>query len=346
LANGQSYLDTINWNANPVNFCGDTTVWCIDPASANGQTGTAFPSPGGGVNGTGYSFGGTPNTSGNAMLLQQVNSYGSMPNVAANQSTDILTGDLSGGDLALTWDTSTTGATYNGGLSNNDTSSCSWNDPNNPNGPGGYDPNCWTAGLNTGAAISGVGFDVQVGPGDLFPLGQWSITFAIYGETPYCTGSVNAVTGIPFENNAVIGGGQPDVVDCWDYQNGLMTSAGSDDVANQDCAAGGVEPTLDPVCSDYTDSTIQLLGTITATSDLNGDPVFVGFTTNDPFGVGAVVETGYSLALGDSGDTNFGIDEVTLQTNPPEATPEPATLLLFGSGLLIAARRLRKQATK
>jgi len=334
LANGQSYLDTLNWNAASVYDCGNGNgIWCIDPASGNAQEG------GGGANGTGYSFGGTPNGNPTAMQLTQVSSYGSMPNVLASQGgSDILTGDLTGGDLALTWDTSTTGATYS--------QTCADDDPNDPNGPGGYDPSCWTAGTNTGAAISGVGFDVQVGHGDVFPLGPWSITFAVYGETPYCTGSVNAVTGIPYENNAVIGGGQPDVVDCWDYQNGQMTSGGSDDVTNGDCQAGGVEPTADPVCSDYTDSTIQLLGTITATSDLNGDPVFVGFTTNDPFGVGAVVETGYSLAQGESADTNFGIDEVTLQTNPPAETPEPATLLPFGSGLLIAARRLRKQATK
>jgi hypothetical protein len=56
--------------------------------------------------------------------------------------------------------------------------------------------------------------------------------------------------------------------------------------------------------------------------------------------------TKFSDPGAESADVNFSIDEVSLLTPTPVTTPEPATLLLFGSGLLVAARRLRKRATK
>jgi len=134
-----------------------------------------------------------------------------------------------------------------------------------------------------------------------------------------------------------------------------MTDAGGNDVLN-DCNVNnfpGPGPTYpdpsdtdNPNCVDYTDNTVQLLGTVTVNSDSNGDPVFFGFTTTDPYGVGAIVLTGGSVPGGEFSNTNFAINEVTLLTQQPASTPEPATLLLFGSGLLIAARRLRKHAAK
>ena len=251
----------------------------------------------------------------------------------------MLTGLISTpNQLALTWDTSSTGATYNGGLLDTDTSSCSWNDINNPNGQGNYDPNCWAAGVNTNAAISGLGFDVQLSsPGGF--IGPWTATFAVYGATPGCN------AGGPLGNSSILSGTENPTIDCFDYRTGQMTDPEGND-ASSPCLPSNIDINT-ALCAQYSDNTVQLLGTITVNSDSNGDPAFFGFTTSDPYGIGALVMTGDTLgSSSDNPDANFAIDEQTLLTPIPPSTPEPATLLLFGSGLLLAARRLRKQTTK
>jgi hypothetical protein len=240
---------------------------------------------------------------------------------------NMLAGTLSdGNDLALTWDTSTTSSTYNVGANGG---SCQ-NQPDYTD-----DPTCWTPGPLTNAPIAGLGFDIQMGNFGQ-NLGPFQVTFAVYGATPGC-GTLTADT-------AVITGTAGVLTDCFDYQNNEMTDANGADTA--DDGAPPCSADADPSCPYYNSSASQLLGTITVNSDSNGDPAFVGFTTNDPYGIGTLVMTGFSDPSAENADVNFSVDEVTLLTQTPPSTPEPATLLLFGSGLLLAASRLRKRVTK
>jgi len=340
---GQSSLDTINWEVNPVD-CG--TEYCLSypnsPYYADGYQGAnapPYPSPpyGGGVNGTGYTFGEEPNSGGNTLGLTLTNNFATMPGFPGQ---NMLAGTLSlGNDLALTWDTSTTGATYNLGApeapgANGQTSCGTGGDYYYP--AYGINP-CWIPGTNTFAPISGVGFDIQLNQFGL-GLGPWSVTFEVFGATPGCAAGAADGTNTVADGSLV-----PFDVDCYDAQNQQMGDGSGADTSY------GCDAT-DPDylnCLQYNNPNVQLLGTVTLNSDSNGDPAFFGFTTTDPYGIGALVMTGFSVPFpGEDPDANFSIDEVSLLTPLPPSTPEPATLLLFGSGLLIAARRLRKRATK
>src|SRR5580658_4157330 len=77
---GQSYLDTINWEVNQNDggtYCsGSSAYYCFSPEYYDGQQGQNLPpylSPpyGGGVNGTGYSWG-TVGTEGGAQNVQDI----------------------------------------------------------------------------------------------------------------------------------------------------------------------------------------------------------------------------------------------------------------------------------
>jgi hypothetical protein len=336
---GQQWLDTINWPANlPDGVPGNPNEWSISPLYGGPGGNPVAPDGAGGVNGTGYTWGSVPSDLiNNPEHLALTSSFGTMP--VFGPSDMMLTGQAStGNEMALTWDTSTTTAVYNGGLTDTDTTSCSWNDPNRVPGfdQGGYDPNCWTNGPLSHAAISGLGFDVQLTSPSGF-IGPWTATFAIYGATPGCDAG-----GADSQSTVRVGTAFPYAGDCFDYNTGQMT-----DVDGNDSISPCIEADPDYAqCLEYSDTTVQLLGTVTINSDSNGDPAFFGFTTSDPYGIGALVMTGYTTPSSDSPDANFSIDEQTLLTNVPPTTPEPATLLLFGSGLLLAARRLRKQTTK
>jgi hypothetical protein len=328
-------LDTINWEVNPTvgpNSC-NTPYYCsfINPVFADNEQGSGYPglypSPpyGGGSNGTGYSFGSTPNTGSDTLGLGLTNHFDTMPTYPQANMLDGTFVPVAGGSgLALTWDTFTTGGTYN---STGSSGAC----PDPPSGPSLHS-SCWTPGPLSAQAISGLGFDIQLNdPGQA--LGPWSVTFAVYGATPGCG------TGGGFTTVTV--GINEGVLDCYDYVNSEMTDSQGDDADNLGCPDG------DPTCLGYT-AGAQLLGTITVNSDSNGDPAFFGFTTTDTYGIGALVETGSTNPNGDLSDSNFAISEQTLlySQQTETGTPEPATLLLFGSGLLIAARRLRKRTTK
>ncbi|GEM_PF-4879859 len=337
-ASGQQYLDTINWEVNPVDGVpnGNPNIYSVSPVFFNngpGQgTGSAgnFPNPpyGGGVNGTGYSVGQVPSTAqfpnngDNTDLLSITNQFGNMP---TQQYANLLTGTLSGQGLGMNWDTSTTGAHYDPNRIDSHGHQCTTNYD--------QDPACWVPGTNTNAIITGVGFDIQMDQTNIFNqtvLGPFSVTFAIYGATPGCNDN----------SSAIITTAEAPDIQCYDYFDQQMTDNQGNDTSN-DCA------TPDPndlPCSGYNDSNVQLLGYVTVNSDTNGDPVFFGFTTNDPYGVGTVVLSGYSFNQAEGADVNFAINQVTLLTQS-QNTPEPTTLLLFGSGLLVAARRLRKKST-
>jgi hypothetical protein len=156
-----------------------------------------------------------------------------------------------------------------------------------------------------------LGFDVQLNPFGV--LEQWTVTFNIYSQASGCDSGSTAVIQNPVGDTAI---------DCYNYANGSPTNASGGS------SGAGV-----------------LLGTVTVDSDTSGDAAFFGFTSTTA--IGAVVETGYTSQFGDLAQINFAVDDVTLLAQQaPTGTPEPATLLLFGSGLLIAARRLRKQASK
>jgi hypothetical protein len=334
---GQAYLDTINWEVNPGDInnglTGNGSYYSTSPAISNdlqGENCCGYPSPpyGGGVNGTGYTFGSVPSAlNGDPLNLGLSNTFGTLPTFA---QANILHGTASSGnDFALTWDTSTTGAHYD------------YNDPNQPNCDGqGSDiwtQSCWIPGVNTFAPITGLGFDIQLKSGQ--SVGPFSVTFNVYGATPGC--GLGGADG-----NATVEGGStlPTSVDCFDYNTGQMMDTDGNDNPTSPCV------TADPDysnCIEYSGTNVQLLGTITVNSDEVGDPAFLGFTTTDPYGIGALVMTNWSFGnASDNPDVNFAVDEQTLLTAAQPATPEPATLLLFGSGLLLAARRLRKRATK
>jgi hypothetical protein len=347
-ATGQNYLDTINWEVNQVDNT-NLNIYGGSPALfdglPDGGDGGSFANPpyGGGVNGTGYSIGQVPSTAPypsqgqNNLDLSIASQAGTMP---AQQYNNLLVGTLSSGlGFATNWDTGTTGSTYNPSGTDSSNNPCytggagGSGTPSNPQ----YDPDdaCWTPGSN--AVITGVGFDLQLdqtNADDSLNLGPWSATFAIYGATPGCNQGASAISQ----------GGQTPDIQCYDYYDEQMTDPTGNDTTNDtdlsDCFPTGT----DPSCPGYNAQNVQLLGYVTINSDSNGDPAFFGFTTNDPYGVGTIVLTDYSFAGSEGGDVNFAINQVTLLTQN-NTTPEPTTLLLFGSGLLMAARRLRKKAT-
>jgi hypothetical protein len=342
-ASGQQYMDTINWEVNP--FTGSTSPVFFDGGDGQAMGGD-FPNPpyGGGVNGTGYSFGSVPSTSGfpnegaNQMGLTVTNSFGTLPNnPSGGTNQNLFTGTTNGLALALGWDTSTTGTIYDDSLMDSTNHRCYTGGTSNPGGTPdnpNYDPDpaCWTTvGPNRGADITGVGFDIQLTQTNQFDetvFAPFSVTFAIYGATPGCS---------PNGFDAMIGNPSPPQVQCYDYQQAGMTDTQGDSATNEFC------PDNDPTCTDYNSSNVQLLGYVTVDSNAGG-PAFFGFTTNDPYGVGEVVMIGNSFGQSENSDVNFAINQVTLLTQN-NTTPEPTTLLLFGSGLLVAARRLRKKAT-
>lgn len=348
---GQSWLDTINWEVNPTvgpnaAGCPSPYFYCQNPDYGDSELGSGYPGNfptgyptnyGGGVNGTGYTWGSTPASGSfpaNPLNLSITNTFGSMPTYPYQ---NMLTGTADGvNDLALTWDTFTTTSTYNIGGNSGE---CQ----NLPNYP--VDLTCWNPGPESNAPISGIGFDIQLGNFGQ-NLGPFSVTFNVYGATANCGNAGNGQGG--YSGDTIVAGETAGTLaDCYDYQNGEMTDSNGADTANDGPVSGNqCTGDGDTACPEYNSSTAQLLGTITVNSDDLGDPAFVGFTTTDPYGIGALVMTGFSAPFGESADANFSIDEVTLLTPTPPSTPEPATLLLFGSGLLIAARRLRKRVTK
>jgi hypothetical protein len=297
-----TYLDTINWSANPgEGTCGDTPNYCYDPDYWNSDGFTSdTPSPpyGGGVNGTGYTYGqtvhGATTYSGNGSGTQVTNllpvsSFLGVPD--GSGGTNILSTSATGFQgLALTWDTSTTDCTVTG---------CP--DPIYP-----Y------------SSVYGVGFNVQLGgnAGDsTVQADSYQVTFEIYAATPGCTNTID---------NAL----PPPTVDCFDYSTGVPTTAdGSTDLTGAALTAA-------------------TLATITVNSD-DGSAGF--FAVQSSVAIGAIYAMpGLDNATyGENQEGAFGIGAVTLNDQPASNTPEPATLLLFGSGLLMAARRLRKNmATK
>jgi hypothetical protein len=333
---GYGLLDTINWGSNTVGA--DNSALANLGGSYTGTTygynPTAF-GPGwgiigltGGANGTGYTIGQNVGAGGTTTLSTTGSAFGltGLPN------SILTTSEIS------------SSSTYDGFAMTFDTSDESGNLPGLVTAQGAIDYRGAVAGVTgcspaydsfytNGAAdcatnplyvagtqsVNGVGFDFSLGVDTGTGLNQsadgFSVTFSIYGYQNGCNGGVTDI-------DSTLGGASGvTAVDCFDYANGQVT-----DPAGNDLGAG-----------------YGLLGTVTLTSDTSGDPVFFGVSSTTA--ISAIAVTAINTGSSEGAPVSFGIDNVGLLTQE-QSTPEPATLLLFGSGLLFAARRLRKATTK
>jgi hypothetical protein len=260
-------LDTINWGANaPDDTNTGHTGFFYNPDYFGPDT--SEPGDVGGVNGTSYSFG-QYGQGADSTLTTSTGAYYGMTGT-------VLTGSAIGnsglGGFAMGFDTQTT---------------------NPVNGITGLNPNP--------PAITGLGFDVQLGNGTN-QASNYTVTFDIYsagsgcGDYPYQGKDPNFLS--------------PDV-SCWNYSTGApVPGSGS-----------------------------TLIGKITLTS-IDGSEGFFGFNTTANVQTVAVES---ATTQGSEGNSTFGFGSVTLTES---LVPEPATLLLFGSGMLAVARRMRKRMTK
>jgi hypothetical protein len=179
----------------------------------------------------------------------------------------------------------------------------------------------YSTGSNPVNGVYGVGFDYQLGMGDGAggeeQATTYSVTFQIWAATPSCQSDINDYLNNDFETSS------NETINCFNFQTGQPTNA-------------------DGSAMSLGELTSALLATVTVNSS-DGSAGFFSVTSSAP--IGAIYESANSVT-GAEGISAFGIDQVDLLNQQQTGTPEPATLLLFGSGLLFAARRLRKSVAK
>jgi hypothetical protein len=177
--------------------------------------------------------------------------------------------------------------------------------------PSGYAGQGWTFNTTSGLATSGSGYDD--GDNLLGPFGETQVAFI---QSPLYGGS------FPDSIDQVVDGfvpGQEYEVSFYaeqrDYQNSqeiLTAFVGGEQLTFSS------QTSVDPVANSWTLYTSDPF----TVSDTNEDLLFDGNATQRP------------------GDNAAFLADVSMQQ---VSTPEPATLLLMGSGLLALARRLRKK---
>jgi len=227
--------------------------------------------------------------------------------------------------FALTFDTSDTGLT--GCQAGQDGSGLSYNGAADTCGSGPLTgPQNSTTPLGPNM-LYGVGFDLQAGgytDGGFVPTSGYTITFDVWAAVPGCETDIDSAVD--------------PVVDCFDYETGLPT-----DASGVDCGTGEGQ---DSSCSNQPLAQVTLcVGTYEGGSceaSSQAQSTFIGFTSTTAISAISVA----SSSLNGESSNSFGVDGVSLLTQQQTPIPEPASLLLFGSGLLVAARRLRSRFAK
>jgi hypothetical protein len=112
------------------------------------------------------------------------------------------------------------------------------------------------------------------------------------------------------------------------------------------------QPEIRYILQDFDANTITLLGSILLNPPSGADQIFLRIdkpqaATNEFFGSYQFYDNGSPLALntfGTPGSAFNGENFVRAQFFASHAVPEPTSLLLFGSGLLLLAKRIRKRS--